>query len=151
MARSRITAEHPELITGKRVLLIEDGPTLTHGGMPYGAGRVAAQQYGAAEIVDPRPDAVGSLRELYARFPHLTNELPAMGYYPKQIDELERTIRDVDCETVVIATPIDLRHLIDIPHDATRVRYDLEDMTGPSLRGEIESFVTDVKRLNHAS
>ncbi len=112
---------------------------------------MAAQQYGAAEIVDPRPDAVGSLRELYARFPHLTNELPAMGYYPKQIDELERTIRDVDCETVVIATPIDLRHLIDIPHDATRVRYDLEDMTGPSLRGEIESFVTDVKRLNHAS
>jgi predicted GTPase len=146
LARSRVTAEHPERIAGKRVLLIEDGPTLTHGGMPYGAGRVAAEQYGAAEIVDPRPHAVGSLRKLYARFPHLTNELPAMGYYAEQIEELARTIAAVDCETVVIATPIDLRHLIEIPHAVTRVRYDLEDMPGPALKDEIETFVAGLVR-----
>lgn len=145
-ARSRVTAEHPELIEGKRVLLIEDGPTLTHGGMPFGAGKVAAEQYHAAEIVDPRPHAVGSLKNVYARFPHLKRELPAMGYYPEQIEELAATIAAVDCDTVVIATPIDLRHLIDIRQATTRVRYDLEDLPGPALKDEIEAFIADVKR-----
>ncbi|HXV62715.1 MAG TPA: cyclic 2,3-diphosphoglycerate synthase [Vicinamibacteria bacterium] len=143
-ARSKVTAEHPERIRGKRVLLIEDGPTLTHGGMPYGAGKVAAEQYGAAEIVDPRPHALGSLKDVFSRFPHLTLELPAMGYYPEQIEELERTIAAVDCDTVVVATPIDLRHLIDIRQDSTRIRYDLEDLPGPTLRGEIEAFVANL-------
>ena len=145
-ARSAVTAEHPERISGKRVLLIEDGPTLTHGGMPFGAGKVAAEQYGAAEIVDPRPHAVGSLRELYARFSHLTAAVPAMGYYPEQISELEQTIAATDCDTVVIATPIDLRHLIEIPQAITRVRYDLEDMPGPSLGNEIRAFVENLRR-----
>jgi predicted GTPase len=140
-AASRVTAEHPELIRGKRVLLIEDGPTLTHGEMPFGAGKVAAEKYGAAEIVDPRPHAVGSLKELYLRFPHLTRELPAMGYYPEQVRELEETIRAADCDTVVVATPIDLRHLIPIRQATTRVRYDLEDLPGPTLRDEIEAFL----------
>jgi len=140
-ARSKVTAEHPERIEGKRVLLVEDGPTLTHGGMPFGAGKVAAEQYGAAAIVDPRPGAVGSLKEVYRRFPHLVSELPAMGYYPEQIAELEQTIRAADCDTVVVATPIDLRHLIDIPQETTRVHYDLEDLPGPTLRDEIQGFI----------
>jgi predicted GTPase len=144
-AASRVTAEHPELIQGKRVLLIEDGPTLTHGEMPYGAGKVAAEKYGAAEIVDPRPYAVGSLKALYERFPHLTRELPAMGYYPEQIRELEETIRAADCDTVVVATPIDLRHLVQIAQATTRVRYDLDDLPGPTLRDEIQAFLAGRK------
>lgn len=139
--RSLVTADHPERIRGKRVLLVEDGPTLTHGGMPYGAGRVAADIYEAKEIVDPRPYAVGSLRTVYRRFPHLTRELPAMGYYPEQIAELEETIAAADCDTVVIATPIDLRHLVDIPHPTTRVRYDLADMPGDTLRDALHAFI----------
>jgi len=145
-AASRVTASHPERIEGKRVLLIEDGPTLTHGEMPFGAGKVAAEQYGAAEIVDPRPHAVGSIKQLFSKFPHLKRELPAMGYYPGQIEELETTIRNVDCDTVVIATPIDLRHLIDIPQETTRVRYDLEELAGSYLKQAIESFVDDLNR-----
>lgn len=145
-ARSRVTAEHPARIAGKRVLLVDDGPTLTRGGMAFGAGKVAAEQYGAAEIVDPRPHAVGSLRELYSRFSHLTATLPAMGYYPEQIQELQHTIAATDCDTVVIATPIDLRHLIDIPQATTRVRYDLEDLPGPSLKDEIQTLVDGLKR-----
>jgi predicted GTPase len=145
LARSTVTADRPELIRGKRVLLIEDGPTLTHGGMPFGAGKVAAEKYGAAELVDPRPHAVGSLKELYTRFPHLGRELPAMGYYPLQFEELERTIAAVDCDTVVVATPIDLRHLIRIRQDVTRVRYDLEDMPGPALSDEVEAFAAKLE------
>jgi predicted GTPase len=145
LARSNVTAEHPELIQKKRVLLIDDGPTLTHGGMPFGAGKVAADRYGASEIVDPRPHAVGSLKKLYDRFPHLGRELPAMGYYPEQIRELQETIAAVDCDTVVIATPIDLRRLIGIRQDATRVRYDLEDLPGPTLSAEIDAFVASRK------
>jgi predicted GTPase len=91
--------------------------------------------------VDPRPYAVGSLKELYRRFPHLTRELPAMGYYPEQIRELEETIRAVKCDTVVIATPIDLRHLVQIAQATTRVRYDLDDLQGPTLRDEIQAFL----------
>jgi predicted GTPase len=145
-ARSRVTATDPERIAGKRVLLIEDGPTLTHGEMPFGAGKVAAEQYGAAEIVDPRPHAVGSIKDLYVRFPHLTRELPAMGYYPEQIHELEQTISAVDCDTVVVATPMDLRHLIRIPQTTTRVRYDLVDLEEPTLRQEIQAFLDGMNR-----
>lgn len=143
--RSHVSADEPEHIRGKRVLVIEDGPTLTHGEMPYGAGSVAAEQYGASEIVDPRPYAVGSLREVFNRFPHLTRELPAMGYYPEQIAELEQTIAAVDCDSVVVATPIDLRHLITIRQPSTRVRYDLDDMAGHTLRDEIEAFASRLR------
>jgi predicted GTPase len=141
VAASEVTAEAPELIRGKRVLLVEDGPTLTHGEMPFGAGQVAAEKYGAAEVVDPRPIAKGSLRAVYEAFPHLGKLVPAMGYYPEQIEDLEKTIDAADCDTVVIATPIDLRHIVAIQKPSSRVRYELADMEGGTLEEEISSFV----------
>jgi predicted GTPase len=141
VAASEVEAESPERIRGKRVLLVEDGPTLTHGEMPFGAGKVAAEKYGASEIVDPRPFARGSLRAVYDAFPHLGKLVPAMGYYPEQIKELEDTIAAADCDAVVIATPIDLRHLIAIRKPTSRVRYELADMEGGTLEEEIARFV----------
>jgi predicted GTPase len=141
VAASEVTAEAPELIRGKRVLLVEDGPTLTHGEMPFGAGQVAAEKYGAAEVVDPRPVAKGSLRAVYEAFPHLGKLVPAMGYYPEQIEDLEKTIDAADCDTVVIGTPIDLRHIVAIQKPSSRVRYELADMEGGTLEEEISSFV----------
>ena len=141
VAASEVTAEAPERIRGKRVLLVEDGPTLTHGEMPFGAGQVAADKYGAAEVVDPRPVAKGSLRAVYDAFPHLGKLVPAMGYYPEQIEDLEKTIDAADCDTVVIATPIDLRHIVAIQKPSSRVRYELADMEGGTLEAEISSFV----------
>jgi predicted GTPase len=141
VAASEVTAEAPELIRGKRVLLVEDGPTLTHGEMPFGAGQVAAEKYGAAEVVDPRPIAKGSLRAVYEAFPHLGKLVPAMGYYPEQIEDLEKTIDAADCDTVVIGTPIDLRHIVAIQKPSSRVRYELADMEGGTLEEEISSFV----------
>jgi predicted GTPase len=141
VAASEVTADAPERIRGKRVLLVEDGPTLTHGEMPFGAGQVAATKYGAASIVDPRPFARGSLREVYAAFPHLGKLLPAMGYYREQVKDLEETIAAADCDTVVVATPIDLRHLVSIRQETTRVRYELVDMEGGTLAEEIEKLV----------
>jgi predicted GTPase len=141
VAASEVTAENPDRIRGKRVLLVEDGPTLTHGEMPFGAGQVAATKYGAASIIDPRPFARGSLRDVYAAFPHLGKLLPAMGYYREQVKDLEETIAAVDCDTVVIATPIDLRHLVKIRQETTRVRYELVDMEGGTLEEEVAQFV----------
>jgi predicted GTPase len=141
VAASEVTAEAPERIRGKRVLLVEDGPTLTHGEMPFGAGQVAATKYGAAAVVDPRPFAKGSLRAVYDAFPHLGKLVPAMGYYPEQIKDLQETIAAADCDTVVIGTPIDLRHLVAIQKDTSRVRYELVDMEGPTLEEEVASFV----------
>jgi predicted GTPase len=141
VAASEVTADAPAAIRGKRVLLVEDGPTLTHGEMPFGAGQVAATKYGAAAIVDPRPFAKGSLREVYDAFPHLGKLVPAMGYYPEQVRDLEETIAAADCDTVVIATPIDLRHLVAIPQATTRVRYELADMEGGTLEEEVSSFL----------
>jgi predicted GTPase len=140
VAASAVEAEFPERIRGKRVLLVEDGPTLTHGEMPFGAGKVAAEKYGAAGIVDPRPFARGSLLDVYAAFPHLGKLVPAMGYYPEQVKDLEDTIAAADCDAVVIATPIDLRHLIAIQKPTTRVRYELQDMEGGTLEEEIARF-----------
>ncbi|MGB0118700.1 MAG: cyclic 2,3-diphosphoglycerate synthase, partial [Terriglobales bacterium] len=108
----RVAIPDPSLVKGQRVLVVEDGPTLTHGEMPYGAGVVAARQYGAAELVDPRPYAVGSIRSTYERYRHLTNLLPAMGYSAMQRHELEETIRRTPCDLVLIATPIDLARVI---------------------------------------
>ncbi len=119
------------MIRGKRVLVVEDGPTLTHGGMGYGAGVVAARQFGAGELVDPRPFAVGSIVETLERFHHLEPLLPAMGYSKKQIDELETTINRSDAEVVLIGTPIDLRKVLKIDKPAVRVRYELEQESGP--------------------
>jgi predicted GTPase len=141
VAASEVTAEAPERIRGKRVLLVEDGPTLTHGEMPFGAGQVAATKYGAASVVDPRPFARGSLRAVYEAFPHLGKLIPAMGYYPEQIQDLQETIAAADCDTVVVGTPIDLRHLVAIQKPTSRVRYELVDMEGGTLEEEIASFV----------
>ncbi|MFY9133844.1 MAG: cyclic 2,3-diphosphoglycerate synthase [Bacillota bacterium] len=133
-AASPVTVEDPEMIRGKRVLVVEDGPTLTHGGMGYGAGVVAARQFGAGELVDPRPFAVGSIVETLERFHHLEPLLPAMGYSKKQIDELETTINRSDAEVVLIGTPIDLRRVLKIDKPAVRARYELEQESGPDLR-----------------
>ncbi len=131
-AASPITVEDPELIAGKRVLVIEDGPTVTHGEMPFGAGAVAARKLGA-ELVDPRPYAVGSIVDTYTKYSHLEAVLPAMGYGERQVQELAETIAKVPCDAIVIATPIDLRRLIGLPRPATRVRYELQEIGRPTL------------------
>jgi len=140
-AASEVVADHPEILRGRRVLLVEDGPTLTHGGMPYGAGKVAAEKYGAIEMVDPRPFAVGSIREAFLQYPHIGRLLPAMGYYPAQIVDLENTIRRTDCDVVVIATPIDLGRIIQIDKPTVRVRYELVDLEPPTVAEAVRRFL----------
>jgi predicted GTPase len=132
-AASPIFVEDPEAIRGKRVLVVEDGPTLTHGEMAYGAGVIAARRFGAAEIVDPRPYAVDSIVETYEKYPTTGPVLPAMGYGEEQIADLEETIRNTPCDLVIIATPIDLRRLIDIDKPSDRVRYELQEIGRPTL------------------
>jgi len=132
-AASPIFVEDPTGIQGKRVLVVEDGPTLTHGGMSYGAGTVAARRLGAAEIVDPRPYAVGSIKETFDKYPSTGPVLPAMGYGPQQIRELEETINATPCELVVVATPIDLRRVAKINKPCERVRYELQEIGQPTL------------------
>ncbi len=132
-AASPIFVDDPAAIRGKRVLVIEDGPTLTHGGMTYGAGVVAAQKFGASEIVDPRPYAVGSIKETYAKYPSTGAVLPAMGYGDKQVQELEATINAAPVDLVLIATPIDLRRVVNIKHPTDRVQYELQEIGQPTL------------------
>ena len=127
-AASPVTVEDPDIITGKRVLVVEDGPTLTHGEMKYGAGVVAAKQCGAAELVDPRPFAIGTIADTFDHYPDIGTLLPAMGYGSDQTHDLEETINSTDCEAVVIGTPIDLRRVVDIKKPSTRVTYDLEEI-----------------------
>ena len=131
-AASPITVEEPDLVVGREVLVIEDGPSVTHGEMPFGAGAVAARKLGAS-LVDPRPHAQGSLAATYAAYPHLGPVLPAMGYGAEQIQELAQTIARVPCEAVLIATPVDLRRLIDLGKPSTRVRYELQEIGRPTL------------------
>jgi len=132
-AKSPITVEDPDVIKGKRVLVIEDGPTLTHGDMEYGAGIVAAKKFEALEIVDPRPFAVRSIAETFNKYKHLNQVLPAMGYGDEQIKDLEETINKSDAEGVVIGTPIDLRRLLTINKPTTRVTYDMDDKSAQNL------------------
>jgi len=127
-------------ITGKRVLVIEDGPTLTHGGMKYGAGIVAAKKYGAAEIIDPRPFAVGSIKKTFEKYDHLDNVLPAMGYGDKQTRELAKTIEAIDCDLVVSATPIDITRVIKVSKPILRVGYELEEIGTPTLKDVLKKF-----------
>jgi len=129
----RVSVPEPYLVKGQRVLVVEDGPTLTHGEMPYGAGVVAARQGGAAELVDPRPYAVGSIRGTFERYKHLTNLLPAMGYSAMQKHELEETIRRTQCDLVLIATPIDLARVIRLDKPSLRVTYEVDEITKPGL------------------
>ncbi|MCZ6819944.1 MAG: cyclic 2,3-diphosphoglycerate synthase [Calditrichaeota bacterium] len=133
-AASPIFVDDPAVIKGKRVLAVEDGPTLTHGGMKLGAGIVAAQRFGASEIVDPRPYLKGSLQETFRTYPEIGALLPAMGYGEQQVKDLEATINSTDCDAVIIGTPIDLRKLVNINKPATRVTYELEEIGKPDLR-----------------
>ncbi|NLY32518.1 MAG: GTPase, partial [Firmicutes bacterium] len=137
---SPIIVKDGHKIKGKRVLVIEDGPTLTHGEMAYGAGTVAARKYGAAELIDPRPWAVGSIKETFEKYSHLTNILPAMGYGEKQIRELEKTIDAIDCDLVIAATPIDLTRILKIKRPAVRVGYELQEIGSPTLDDVLAKF-----------
>ena len=139
-AESPITVDQPEALQGRRVLVVEDGPTLTHGEMGYGAGVLAARRAGA-EPVDPRPFAVGSIREVFHRYPHLGHVLPAMGYTPGQIRELEATINASDAQAVVIGTPVDLRRVMALNKPAIRVRYELVERPGSGLADVLERYV----------
>ena len=132
-AASPIFVDDADAIRGKRVLVVEDGPTLTHGGMTYGAGVIAAQKFGASEIVDPRPYAVGSIKETFAKYPMTGTILPAMGYGEEQTKALEATINAAPVDLVLIATPIDLRRVINIKHATQRVRYELQEIGQPTL------------------
>jgi predicted GTPase len=132
-AASPLFVDDPAAIRGKRVLVIEDGPTLTHGEMAYGAGWVAARRFGAAEIIDPRPYAVGTIKDTYTKYPTTGNVLPAMGYGDQQTRELEETIRQADADLVLIGTPIDLSRIVKIDKPAQRVRYELQEIGQPTL------------------
>jgi predicted GTPase len=140
-AASPIKVDNPALIRGKRVLVIEDGPTLTHGEMKIGAGTVAAQKYGAAELVDPRPFTVGKLSTTFQIYPNIGTLLPAMGYGEQQLHDLEETINRTICDSVVIGTPIDLNRIIKINKPNTRVYYDLQEIGEPDLKGILDEFV----------
>jgi predicted GTPase len=142
-AASRVTVAGREAIKGRRVLVVEDGPTVTHGEMPYGAGVIAAREFGAAEMVDPRPYAVGSIRRTFVSFPHLTNLLPAMGYSSTQRKELEDTINSVPCDLVLVATPIDLAHIIKLNKPHLRVTYEIEELGPPQLADLIKRFIKE--------
>ncbi len=133
LAESSVVVSEPGMIKGKRVLVVEDGPTLTHGEMPIGAGFIASEMFKAAEIVDPRPYAKGSLKETFAKYPHIESVIPAMGYTPDQIEDLEQTINHSDCDLVVFATPIHLPLVLDIKKPTLRVRYEYKDHGDPTL------------------
>jgi predicted GTPase len=139
-ANSTISVPEGEEISGKTVLVVEDGPTLTHGGMPYGAGIIAATQYGASKIIDPRPYAVGSIKETFQKFSHLDKVLPAMGYGKKQTNELAQTIDKANCDLVVSGTPIDLGRLIKTNKRILRVTYKLEEIGSPDLKEVLREF-----------
>jgi predicted GTPase len=145
-AASPITADKPEIVKGKRVLVIEDGPTLTHGGMPYGAGTIFAKKFGASEIVDPKPYAVGSIKEAYRKYPHLGALLPALGYGEKQVAELKQTIDHTPCDVVVIGTPIDLRRVMTINQPTVRVKYELRVLGPVSLEHILDEFIQRRRR-----
>ncbi len=141
-AASPITVSDPQLVKGKRVLVVDDGPTLTHGGMPYGAAWLAAKQYGAASVVDPRPHAVGSIKDVFERYPHLEEVLPAMGYGEDQLEELEATINACECDLVLSGTPVDLGRLIQVTKPLLRVRYELQERGKPTLDEILDAFLS---------
>ena len=139
-AASPLGIENMESIRGKRVIVVEDGPTVTHGDMPYGAGFIAARKAGAI-IVDPRPFAVGSIKDTFEKYYHLENVLPALGYGKKQMDELQETINKSDVDAIVIGTPIDLKRVIKIEKPSVRVKYDLQEIGKPDLEDVLKEFV----------
>jgi predicted GTPase len=145
-AELEIKVEDESLIRGKRVLAVEDGPTVTHGGMKEGAGAVAARRFGAKELVDPKPYAVGSIKTTYEKYPHLGKVLPAMGYGEKQVQELKETIQRIDFDTLLIGTPIDLRRVMDIEKPADRVRYEVRELTKPTLEELLRTMLPKVSQ-----
>ncbi len=140
-AESPVTLDAGPPLAGKRVLVVEDGPTMTHGGMAFGAGTVAARQAGAAELVDPRPWAVGTIAETFTRYPQIGAALPAMGYGDEQLRELEETIDRVECDVVVTGTPFDLGRLISTRHPLRHARYELRELGRPTLAEVIGPIV----------
>ncbi|MCD6425223.1 MAG: GTPase [Anaerolineales bacterium] len=144
-AASTLDIDDPSLVKGKNVLVVEDGPTLTHGGMKIGAGTVAAQKFGAAGFVDPRPFTVGKLKETFEKYPNIGILLPAMGYGEQQLKDLETTINNTECDSVVIGTPIDLGRIIKINKPSTRVYYELQEIGRPNLVGVLDEFVKEQK------
>ena len=139
-AESKLFVEHPEKIRGKKVLAVEDGPTVTHGEMGYGAAFVAAKRFGAAEIIDPRPFAVGAVKETFKNYPHLHNILPTVGYSRKQVKDLEQTINNAKCDIVISGTPIDLRRILKANKEIVQVRYELKEIEG-NLEGVLRKFL----------
>lgn len=139
-AASPISVDDPSLIKGKRVLVVEDGPTITHGGMKYGAGYIVARKYGAKEIVDPRPYLVGSLERTFKKYPHIENVLPAMGYSEEQVRDLQETIRNVKCDTVVAGTPIDLDRIMEIGKPHVRAHYRLDEIGDLNLEDVVREL-----------
>ena len=144
-AASTLDIDDPSLVKGKNVLVVEDGPTLTHGEMKIGAGTVAAQKFGAAGFVDPRPFTVGKLKETFEKYPNIGVLLPAMGYGEQQLKDLETTINNTECDSVVIGTPIDLGRIIKINKPSTRVYYELQEIGRPNLVGVLDEFVKEQK------
>lgn len=138
---SPIKVDNPSIIRGKKVLVVEDGPTLTHGEMKMGAGIVAARKFGASELIDPRPYAVGRLKDTFSIYPGIGTLLPAMGYGDQQLHDLERTINNTKCDSVIIATPIDLNRIIKIKKPNTRVYYDLQEIGDPNLSQVLDDFI----------
>jgi predicted GTPase len=139
-AASPISVVDPEPIHGKKVLVVEDGPTLTHGGMTFGAATIAANRFGAAEIIEPEPVSVGSIKRTFKKYPHLKRVLPAMGYGDKQIAELQETINAASCDVVVSGTPIDLRRILKVNKPVVRVRYELDEIGHPNLEDVLKDF-----------
>jgi predicted GTPase len=150
-AASPVMADGAELIDGRRVLVVEDGPTLTHGEMRFGAGTVLARKLGAAEIVDPRPYAVGSIAATYRTYPAIGNLLPAMGYGDEQIRELEATIAQVPCDLVIVGTPIDLRRLVQIDKPVVRARYELQEIGRPDLADTLAGLLKTIASLTSSA
>ncbi|MDR2202739.1 MAG: cyclic 2,3-diphosphoglycerate synthase [Nitrososphaerota archaeon] len=145
-AASTISVDKPEVIRGKRVLVVEDGPTLTHGEMKIGAGIVAARRFGATEIIDPKPYVVGRLAETYHIYPNIGKVLPAMGYSEQQMNDLSATIEQTPCDSVIIATPIDLGRIIKINKPTTRVKYDLQEIGNPNMEDVLEKIIKKIKK-----
>ena len=145
-ADSKVSMDDPDMLKGKKALVIEDGPTVTHGGMGYGAGFVAAKRFNAAEIVDPRPFAVGSIKATFEKYSHLEKVLPAMGYSAQQISELEQTINNSNADVVVEGTPIDLTRLLKANKPLLRVTYDLDEKTSPGLNKIVNDFMKKVAK-----
>jgi predicted GTPase len=152
-AASPVSADYPDRITGSRVLVVEDGPSVTHGEMRFGAGTVIASRFGAREIVDPRPFAVGSLAGVFQTYPAIGPVLPAMGYGDEQVRDLEATIARVPCDVVVVGTPVDLGRLMTIPRPVVRARYELQEIGRPDLADVVQDFVErlDAGAATHSS